>query len=464
METQKLLTLARSDKGNAEALYLLYGKDIRYCTAKDKWLIWQDDHWREDDGAYVRNLLRQSGRHRMALFKDSGLSDEIRASLFTWLAGCENERRVGPAYKAAMDMRELQVREEDLDASVWGLGLRGSEFDLGEMRVKKPNPLSYITRRMATIYDSAADCPRWKQFLAEIFQGDERLMEFVQVAAGYCLTGSIKEQVMFVCVGEGANGKSTFLGTLYKLFGDYAGSTPFSTFDAKSRSEATNDLARLKGKRFVTIMETDEDSYLAEQKVKQATGEDPITCRFHYKEFFEYIPQFKIWMATNRIPSIKGVDYGIRRRLIIIPFEARFDATQRDPNLSRTLSGELPGILNWVLEGAQKWKEKGLHPFLPKRSVDVAEEYTEEVDHLGNWIAESLEVGEGDLGKEERKERAIDLYTSYKNWMLARSHRPKSITRWGQDMRSKGFDNKRKEQPGVVYIGVRLRPEALMGN
>jgi len=463
MDIKTLLSLNRTDLGNAQAFYHLYGKNLRYVSTKDRWLVWQGDHWATDDGGYVRNLLRQSVKDRLSLIREARLEDDLKASVLSWLMSCENERRINPAYKVACDMAEMRVKEEDLDVSPWKLGTRGTEIDLETLKPGEPNPASYLTRRLATTYDPDADCPRWKSFLQEIFCGNQELIDFIQVAVGYCLTGSTREQAMFVCVGEGANGKSTFLGTLYKMFGDYAASTPFATFDAKSRNEQTNDLARLKGTRFVTIVETDEDSYLAEQKVKQATGDDPITCRFLHREFFEYYPQFKIWLAANRIPSIKGVDYGIRRRLIIIPFEAKFEGTQRDENLDKKLAKELPGILNWALEGTAKWKETNLHRQIPQRSLDITREYTEDVDHLGNWIKECLVTEAKDEGTAEIKEKAIDLYRCYKIWMSERNHRPKALASWGRDMKSKDF-RKKREATGVVYVGVQLRPEALMGN
>lgn len=459
----KLLALPKTDLGNAQALQLLYGKEIRFCSAKNAWLVWTGDHWAENEGGHIRNLIRRSGPERYALFKEAGIDGDLKASLYNWLMGCENERRVSTTLASARDMDALRIAETQLDASIWDLGLKDGQLDLGTGKLVSPNPFSYITRRMATPFVAGADCPKWKKFLNEIFSGDQELIQFIQLAVGYCLTGSVKEQVMFVCVGEGANGKSTFLGTLYKLFGDYAGSTPFSTFDAKSRSEATNDLARLKGKRFVTIMETDEDSFLAEQKIKQATGEDPITCRFHYQEFFEYIPQFKIWLAANRIPGIKGVDYGIKRRLVIIPFKAQFEGSQRDDSLGKRLLEELPGILNWAIEGLELWKQHTLYRSIPQNCLDITQEYADDVDHLGNWIRECLDIGDSNKAQEEPKEKAIDLYRCYRMWMDERNHRPKSLTSWGRDMKSKEFE-KRREQSGVVYIGVRLRPEALMGN
>ena len=460
MNLDQILALPHTDRGNAEGFWAMYGQQVRFCPEKDKWIIWQGDRWETDSGSEVRNLIRQASRDRLRVVMASGAAEDFKNSLKTWLRANENERRVNPTYRVAQDMREFRIHESELDRDLMLAGCPKGQLELARGQFLEPSRESFLTMHLGTAYDPKAECPRWLRFLQEIFLGNQSLIDFVQVAAGYCLTGRVNEQVMFVCVGEGANGKSTFLGTLYRLFGDYATSTPFSTFDAKSRNEQTNDLARLKGKRFVTIAETDEDSFLAEQKIKQATGDDPITCRFLHKEFFEYMPQFKIWMAANRIPSIKGVDFGIKRRLMIIPFDARFDGAKRDNGLRDDLMAELPGILNWVLEGCSMWQEAGLQDFVPSRMKTAIAEYEQDVDLLASWADECLEPTE--LG-DEHAEKAIDLFDSYKGWMLRRNHRPKSVTQWGRDMRSKGIGEKKRTAAGMVYVGVKMRPEAMVG-
>jgi putative DNA primase/helicase len=255
---------------------------------------------------------------------------------------------------------------------------------------------------------------------------------------------------MFVCVGEGANGKSTILDVVKELIGGYGASTPFLTFDAKSRNEQTNDLARLKGKRFVSIVETDEDSYLAEAKVKLATGGEALTCRYLHKEFFEYKPQYKIWMATNRAPQIKGTDFGIRRRLLLIPFNKRFEGSERVNGLKELLIKELPGILNWALEGLKAWQREGLRENIPAAIVAATEEYKVENDMIDNWLLESVVKA-----PEEVKIRATDFYASYADYMRRSGVRPKGIITWGKDMKSRGIV-KVRDAKGNLYAGVRL--------
>jgi putative DNA primase/helicase len=187
---------------------------------------------------------------------------------------------------------------------------------------------------------------------------------------------------MFILYGYGKNGKGVFINTIASLLKDYAAATTFKTFDADKRNEQTNDLAALKGKRFVAMSESGADKRLNEPLIKQVTGGDKISCRFLHKEFFEYTPQFKLFLATNHRPVITQSDFGIWRRLVLIPFTQNFDGRE-DKQLERKLiEKELPGILNWALEGLRKWKDEGLTK-KPKAVIEATAKYREKQRY--NW-------------------------------------------------------------------------------
>jgi putative DNA primase/helicase len=186
------------------------------------------------------------------------------------------------------------------------------------------------------------------------------LISFLQTAAGWALSGDISEQIMFILFGSGANGKSTFLNTIMYLLGDYAIATPTETFMKKSGDQHTNDIARLRGTRFVTTTELEYGKRLAEPLIKKITGNDQMTARFLYGEYFNFMPTFKIFMATNHKPVIKGTDHGIWRRIRLIPFTTRITEEKQDKHLEQKLKTEASGILNWLLEGAMRWQKEGL--------------------------------------------------------------------------------------------------------
>lgn len=163
--------------------------------------------------------------------------------------------------------------------------------------------------------------------------GNEPLIAFLRRAVGYSLTGRTDEQVLLLLYGTGANGKSTFLETVGPLLADYGSVADFTTFLKKDNDGARNDLARLVGVRFVSAVEAESGRRLAEAMVKQLTGGDTITARFLFKEFFDFKPQFKIWLAANHKPTISGTDHGIWRRMRLVPFTVTIPDDEQDKHL-----------------------------------------------------------------------------------------------------------------------------------
>jgi putative DNA primase/helicase len=298
-------------------------------------------------------------------------------------------------------------------------------------------------------FDPNAKCPKWEKFFSDILLGNEGIMDFIQRADGYSLTGDTDEQLMFMCIGDGANGKSTYLNVKRDILGDYSKAAPFATFSAKNRSDMTNDLARLMGARYVTIIESDEDACLAEAKIKQATGGDPIPCRFLRKEFFEYIPQFKIWMAANRLPIIKGTDHGNFRRMIVLPFNRRFSEAERVPDMQEQLFAERAGILNWMLAGLAKWQRQRLSVRMPEEISSAKNEYQDDMDITGRWLAAHTRQADSSI-----LISSDDLYQDYHQYVRSVGHYPKSSTLWGREMKNR-FEWKR-DSKGIKYKGIVL--------
>jgi putative DNA primase/helicase len=206
------------------------------------------------------------------------------------------------------------------------------------------------------------DCPRWLQFLDEITAGDTELQAYLRRVAGYCLTGITTEHVLFFCYGTGANGKSVFVNTLAGIWGDYAVVAPMETFTASKTDHHPTDLAMLRGARLVIAHETEAGRRWAESKIKTLTGGDRVAARFMRQDFFEFVRQFKLLIAGNHKPGLRGVDEAIRRRLHLIPFNVTIPESQRDPQLFDKLKPEWGGILQWAVDGCLEWQRTGLAP------------------------------------------------------------------------------------------------------
>lgn len=438
-----------SDAGNAECMELLYGEQFRYCHDRKKWLGWDGNRWKLDgDGAAERAALLtvRARRAGAAQIQDT---DQARKA-FLWALGSESEGKRTAMLNTARILETFTTRVDlyDRDPMLAGVGNGVLDLQTGEHRTSER--CDYITAVLGAAYDPAATCPRWLQFLDEVFAGDTELIAFIQRAVGYSLTGDTREQKLFLCFGHGENGKSKFLDVLSHLLGEYAASAPFDTFDAGRRSEATNDLAALKSARLVTVIESDEDRRLAEARVKAVTGQDAISCRFLYGEYFTYRPQFKIWMAMNHKPVITGTDNGIWRRIRLIPFTQSFK-DRADLTIGEKLLAELPGILNWALAGLKAWQRDGLGT--AKAIDDATNEYRRESDLVSQWLEECTEPNI------DGRMPAGDAIDSYAAWCKRNGYRAPTSRSLGRRLSEIGIDlgiSVIRSNGLRYYIGVRL--------
>ena len=278
--------------------------------------------------------------------------------------------------------------------------------------------------------------------------GNTELIQFLQRAVGYALTAQTIEQVLFFLYGTGANGKSTFLETVKAVLGDYAQQMPTDTLMSKDKSSIPNDIARLKGARFVAAMETEEGKRLSEVQVKQLTGGDTLSARFMRAEFFDFTPTHKLFVGTNHKPLIRGTDYAIWRRIRLIPFIVTIPPEERDKNLPIKLRDELSGILAWAVRGCLDWQENGLGE--PDAVKGATESYRKDMDILSEFLDERCALGTG------LKVKAGDLYAAYKNWSEASGEYPVSQTRFGTQMVERGFEKKKSD--GIIwYLAIGLR-------
>ena len=257
-----------------------------------------------------------------------------------------------------------------------------------------------------------------------MFNDDAELIAFIQRAVGYSLTGSIDEQCMFILIGGGANGKSTFLRVLQQLLGDYAGTIPMQGLMEQKYGSQTNDLAHLFGKRLAVASEGENGQRLAESKIKAMTGGDRISCRPLYGNLFEYVPEFKLWLGTNELPTISGNNEAIWRRIMVVDFPITIAPEQQDKRLADRLFSELPGILEWAMQGCIEWREIGLAP--PASVLESTQAYREDNDSIGQWIETACSL------EPKLRTSTKDLYDSYREWCDISSIEPLHNTKFAQ--------------------------------
>lgn len=279
-------------------LYFLraYQDKIRYCITWDKFLVWNGTNWEIDYRGFVQERI-PIFIHQMYRIQRYIPDPILKQDFEKHLIKSESFRKI-QAIVGLLKMRpKIKTIEKEFDTDNYLFNVEGLTLNLKTGKAKEPNTKHLITKKSNFIYDKAEDCPTWKTFLMQIFAKDMQLIRFIQKACGYALSGDVSEQCLFILWGTGANGKSTFLNVLLHLFGDYGCSTGIETFTKKNK-EQSNDLARLKGSRLVTTSEIEQGIPMSESLIKSVTGEDSLTARFLYGEYFSFKPTFKIFMAN----------------------------------------------------------------------------------------------------------------------------------------------------------------------
>ncbi|MPZ49034.1 MAG: hypothetical protein GEU75_06965 [Dehalococcoidia bacterium] len=446
----RLTDFPRTDSGNAELFTQLYGDQVRFDRRRKRWLIWDEHHWSDDLDGTIHRLAKEAVRQRY--FAATALDDLTERGLQARFAvSSENRQRLDAMLALAQSELPISDAGDAWDKDPWLLGVNNGVLDLRIGEVMDGLPSQRITNFTPIGFDPAAECPRWLQFLDEVFGSDRELIEFIRKAVGHSLTGDISEQCVFICHGAGSNGKSVFLAILRALAGGYACNAPFSAFELSNRTSIPNDLAALAGKRLVTSSETNDGTRLNEARFKALTGGDPVTARFLNAEFFTYIPELKLWLAVNHRPRVDDLSYGFWRRVRLIPFTRTFMADQ-DKSLTVKLTRELPGILAWALHGCLAWQQEGLAPPTAVRSA--TENYRTDSDPLSQFLDDCCTV------HADAQTGATEIYRAYLRWASEQGMKESeklTSTKFGTQLASR-FTKKRNGS-GMVYVGITVGSE-----
>lgn len=397
---------AFTDLWNAERFTAKYGKNIRWCDRLGGWFMWDGVAWRPCDQNYLMRWAKEFVR---------GIGVEAEAAgdkkMKAHAARSESAGKLTAILELAKSEPSVAAGHEDFDRNNHLLNCSNGTLNLDTGEIREARREDYLTKSISVAYDPAAKCPTWLKFLEEVFQGDLDLIEYVRRAVGYCLSGHTTEQKFFMCVGNGRNGKSTFLKHLMNMMAPhYASGTPAATM-LETDGNVMNAIAALKGMRLVVLNEFDEGKTMSAAQVKNLTGGEPVVARYLYHEQFVYTPTYKFWLTTNFKPRIKDTSLGIWRRLVIIPFDYTVPADKIDPHLDEKLAAEYPGILAWAAIGYRQWREHGL-PQLD-RLAKVASVYQSDSDMIGQFIEECHDE---EVTEQFAETSVVDFIAAFREW------------------------------------------------
>jgi len=426
-----------TDEGLALRFSDKHGGGYRYVAGWGKWQEWTGSAWKPDETLQVFNLSRAICRRASSECNNAKIAAIVASA-----------KTVAAVERLAKSDRRHAARVDQWDADPWLLNTPGGTINLRTSQMRRHEPTDHITQ--TTAVTPGGTCPMWHTFLAKVTNQDVELQAYLKRVAGYCLTGSIREHALFFAYGTGANGKGVCLNSLAGIMGDYATVAGIETFTASTSDRHPTDLAMLRGARLVSSQETEEGRRWAESRIKSMTGGDPITARFMRQDFFTFSPTFKLLIAGNHRPGLRGVDEAIRRRFHLIPFSVRIPPAERDLDLPEKLKAEWPGILAWAIEGCLEWQRIGLAP--PPAVLKATAEYLDAEDAAALWTTECCNQ-HGTLHS-----AAGALFLSWKTWADAAGEFVGSQKGFSQKLIAKGFEAHRLPGGKAGFKGLGLKP------
>lgn len=440
--------------GNSKRLVHLHGALMRYAPELD-WMIYDGMRWRRDDkGTYAQRFAASTVKvYREAVLK--AVADEqlrLKDPIVTHAERSNNAAAITNMVKVARSHPDILVQQKDFDSDPWLLNTPNLVVDLQTGATTEPDASHLFTRVTNTNYDPDAECPRWMQFLDEITLGNVELQHFLQLAMGYTLTGSVREECFFFLYGGGANGKSKFLGAIQDVLGDYAQTVPFDLFLARRFDDRAKTLAELPGSRMVLGIEAEEGRKWDTQTITTLTGGDRISARHLYSSPFQFEPTCKIWLAANHKPTINDPTDAFYRRFIPIPFQAQFRGEAQDKDLAAKLEAEANGILAWLVRGAMEWNDHGWT--IPPIVEEARKDYRGDNDIFAQFVSERCEEGQG----QEYRQRASDLLRAYNDFCEDNGERKataRSLSARLENYRG-GILAKTHERDGKYWYGIRV--------
>jgi putative DNA primase/helicase len=420
--------------------------EARFDIARDMWRIWDGRRWNLDTLKQVVQMAKKTLSKNRSEAEGIKIMD-ARNRLLREATNNESLPRIEAMLELAKPEPGMSVPQESWDADPFHFNVENGTVDLRNGQLRAHNADDLITRIAPVSYMPSADCPQFDRFLDRVLGPDASLIAYVQALLGMCLTGDIREQILPIFLGTGANGKSTLLDTITHIMGDYASPAPPDLLTVRNNEEHPAEVASLVASRLVVASETERGKPLRIQLVKQLTGDSQIRTRFMRQNYSTYNRTFKIILVTNNLPQIREDSESVWRRLRVVPFSTVIPPRDRDTRLLDTLRSESSGILNWLIRGCLKWQSHGL----PAAAAidDASLRY-----RSGQGVAERF-VRDACLLRQDRWESSKAILTAFDAWCERfKVLRPSKADLWNAMAGLRCTTKKRDQQRG--WQGLQL--------
>lgn len=450
------------DTGNADRIAAKYGNKFLYIRKDKEVHHFNGKVWHEDSSAQLEKdysgIVDNIANEPLHTPPDRNTDPEAMRAKFA--KASRDHRSKLRAIAEFLD--RVSVSRDVFDRRTELLNTQSGVINLTTGAQTPHSAAEYLSKITAAEYDADAKAPRWRQFLSELTEGDTELMEFLQRAVGYTISGDAGEQLFFIMhgVGEqknGGNGKSVFVNTIARVMGDYSVKLRADTFLKRryghDTGAATPELARIEGGRFLYASETNENAPLDTARVKELTSGEPVPYRRLRQEEQELHVIGSVWLTTNNIPVVGDTGNGIWRRLVFIPITATPE--NPDPKLSAKLfNEERNGILSWILDGLKMYQRDGIR--VPKQLQNANTEVRASMDVVAQFYADCIEEAAGAWLSSRRVQQAyIGWDIRNRSGMNPRAFMMKFGNRYAKKKHTasnvRGYSDMRLNEDGAQY-------------
>ena len=463
MPGEKAIPYTWDEAGFSSVFAELYMSEARYCPEMKCWYAYNGERWIRDEGSLeVSSKIKEFYKILLVYALYCVPKEDSVHDAFLKLVNRMGDRRWRD--RLLKDIADaMRISVDQFDAKPYLINCKNGTYDLETETFREHSPADLLTMQTAFRYTASEDrprCHRWETFIDEVTQNDKEKAKYLQKALGYSMLGLQKEECMFILHGKTTrNGKSTLLAAVHHLLGDYADVVPVEMICKRERTkdpDAPNtQLAKLKGKRFVTMSESDSSGRLDESAIKQYTGGESITTRGLYQKSFSFTPQFTMWMSCNDLPSVRDKSIFASERLNVITFDRHFSQSEQDKNLKTYFESQeaMQGIFTWLLDGFRMYVVKKL--VRPESVKAAVREYERDNDLIQQFLEEKCEATKDYKDKIQAK----DLYDRYKIWCKSNGYFICTVRKFNAELTAhpEWYEEKSKTMGMVVYRGLRLK-------
>lgn len=442
--SEKTIDYGCNDIGNKDRFIRQWGSKVKYLAEDRAWVAWDGTRWSDND---VR-IYQKAEETAKSIHDEAKLANSKELSMHAHRS--RNRGPIEAMLKLASDAVSVSINEFDKDPEV--INCKNGLLNLRTGALVAHSPAQMLMKCANAHYDAAARCPVWVGFINEIFEGDKELINYMQQAMGYTLTGLIDEHCFFLLYGGGRNGKGTLAELMLTVMGDYGLPVDFESFLAtdKSNVRVKEEVGRLKGQRYGLASETGDNRRFSEALIKRLTGGDSLTGTKLRGHSYSFSPTHKLWFLTNHLPAIKDATLAMWERVRVIPFNKEYLGDEQDKQLKQKLLAERDGIFAWVAEGARAYLTAGKLPDLPKACETARQQYRDENDALSRFIADEMTK---ELGS---KAGVAETYRVYEAWCDRNNEDTVALRYFSKNMRERGIRSK-PTNTGNVFTNYRLK-------